>query len=275
MIHRVAPRLLGGHVCDGAGRRSGPGERHVGNLGQTEVQQPDHAIGAEDDVCRLHVPMHDTVGVCRPQPAGHLHGDRHRLGRRHGSPSEPLLQGFALVTGHGDERPAGRGFSDLVDAADIGVLQRRRGAGLHQQPLPGLQLGAQVGREELERHLPVQPGIVGPVDRPHTSAAEGADQPVMTDRVPLRRRDYRFGQPREERLGGLRVRHQRGQIDLELGIPPAGLGQKRGPGLGVQLQGPLVQLLDPIAADRHRQAGPPARYGAAHGTSSSFAVRSR
>ena len=63
-------------------------------------------------------------------------------------------------------------LANLVDRANVGMIQRRRGARLAQEPLVGLLiLGHPVG-QELKRHEAAQRGILGLVDDTHAPAAE-------------------------------------------------------------------------------------------------------
>ena len=52
------------------------------------------------------------------------------------------------------------------DGADVGVVQRRGGLGLLEEPLLDRVVASQIRREELDRHMPIQAGIMGLVDDP-------------------------------------------------------------------------------------------------------------
>ena len=61
---------------------------------------------------------------------------------------------------------------DLKDGADIGVVQRGGGFGLLQEALLGRLVPRQVGREELDRHLALEAGVMRQVDDPHAATPE-------------------------------------------------------------------------------------------------------
>ena len=61
------------------------------------------AIG-DENVCRLDVPMNDSLGMCRVQRVGHLDRQRKNLLDLHRMPRHPVLQRHAVEKLHGNER---------------------------------------------------------------------------------------------------------------------------------------------------------------------------
>ena len=121
--------------------------------------------------------MHDARRVRVRQPLGHLRGDADGLRNRQRSPGEALLQRLALVVRHHEVELAVRGLVDLVDCADVRVVQGRGGLRLLQEPLLGRLVAGQVRRQELDGDLALQARVVGRVDDPHAAVAEfGADR---------------------------------------------------------------------------------------------------
>ena len=102
-------------------------------------------------------------------------GDRlaHLLERREQpAPVGPLVgeqvgQGPPLDQLHDQERPAVRQGADLVDRGDARVLELGGDPGLAQEPPGGRAVGLEPGVQELDRHVPGQPGVPGPVHHPH------------------------------------------------------------------------------------------------------------
>ena len=84
---------------------------------------------------------------------------------------------------HHDERlTAGVGIlADLVDGADIGVIQRRGRARLAAQPLDCGRMITRLRRQHLDRHLPSERDVLGTEDEPHAAAAELIDDPVVRE----------------------------------------------------------------------------------------------
>ena len=62
-----------------------------------------------------------------------------------------VAQGSAVEPFHRDERSA-RVLTNLVDGADVGMIQRRRGSGFTSETLDRTSIVSELGREELERH---------------------------------------------------------------------------------------------------------------------------
>ena len=82
----------------------------------------------------------------------------------------PVAQGLALHQLHDDEELA-RVFPDVENGADIGMVQRRRGACLGAEPLDGLAVVEEVLRDELHRDFAAQADILGAIDDPHAAFA--------------------------------------------------------------------------------------------------------
>jgi hypothetical protein len=57
-------------------------------------------------------------------------------------------------------------FTDVVDCADVGMVQRRRGLRLSLEPGERLWVSRHFLRQELQRHEAVQAGVLGFVHHP-------------------------------------------------------------------------------------------------------------
>ena len=79
--------------------------------------------------------MHDARAVGLRQPLANLRGDVHRLVHLQRPPLDPLLQRLALVVGHHEVQLPVGGLVDLVDRADVGVVEGRGRFRLLQKPL--------------------------------------------------------------------------------------------------------------------------------------------
>ncbi len=170
-VDLVALGLLGGHVGDRA--HGGSRDRHPGlsgELGQAEIQDLGRPVRSDHDVARLDVAVDDAVLVGLGQALGHLGGEAQRVGRRKVAAGDPVLQGFALVAGHDDVEAAVGRFVDLVDGADVGMVEARGGPGLVDEPLAGRGLGHQPGRQELEGDAALQTEVLGLEDHAHPAA---------------------------------------------------------------------------------------------------------
>ena len=70
-------------------------------------------------------------------------------------------------------------LTNLVDSADIGMIQCRRGAGLTQEALVGLLVLGDVIGQELEGDEAMQLGVLGFIHYAHAAAAQLFEDAVM------------------------------------------------------------------------------------------------
>jgi hypothetical protein len=71
----------------------------------------------------------------------------------------------------------------MNDRADVGVPQGRGGTGLALQALQGVRVVREHFGQELQRHVPPELQVLGPVDDAHTSAAELLENAVVGERL--------------------------------------------------------------------------------------------
>ena len=86
---------------------------------------------------------------------------------------EPLLQRLSVDVLHGDERFA-VDLADLVDLADVGMVQGGGGFGFAQKALLGGGVGFEVFGEEFQGDVALEHRVAGEV---HLTHAAGADLP--------------------------------------------------------------------------------------------------
>src|SRR5262245_13882297 len=72
-------------------------------------------------------------------------------------------------------------FRDLEDWADVGVLQGRRRAGLGVKTLQHRRLVGAIEQGDFDRHLTLQLGVYGQVNRPHRALTENLHNPVAPE----------------------------------------------------------------------------------------------
>ena len=72
-------------------------------------------------------------------------------------------------------------FADLVDRADVGMVQRRRGPSFAAEAGQRLRVSGNVFGQELERDEAAKLGVFGLVDHTHPAAAELFDDAVVRD----------------------------------------------------------------------------------------------
>ena len=91
---------------------------------------------------------------------------------------------MAVEKFHGDEGAA-FGFADVVDGADVGVIEGGGGLGFALEAGERLRIGGDVFGEEFECDEAMEAGVFGLVDNAHAAATEfvGDDEvgEVLTD----------------------------------------------------------------------------------------------
>ncbi len=111
------------------------------------------------------------------EAAGDLLHDRNRFLERKRPALHPLPESLALVVRHGDEGLALLGLTDLVDDADVGMIEGGRGFRLLDEALAQETIARGFARDvmggkKLEGDQPVELEIARLEDDAHTPAAE-------------------------------------------------------------------------------------------------------
>ena len=127
--------------------------------------------------------MHHPVGMRVRKRVRDLAAEAQDLLGRQGSAGQPRAQGLALDQLHGDvDVPVG--FADLVDRADVRMIELRRQPRLAQQPRARRGIGERRGRQDLERDVAVEPRVTGPVHLAHATRTDKAYDLERTDAGP-------------------------------------------------------------------------------------------
>ncbi len=110
----------------------------------------------EEDVRRLHVPVHEAPPVGGVERTRHLGQDRQRpLGRERALALENALQVAPLHVAHREvELPVA--VAGLVDRDHVRMVERRREARLAQEATPEVVVLGELGGDQLERHWPFE-----------------------------------------------------------------------------------------------------------------------
>jgi hypothetical protein len=139
------------------------------------------ALGRQHDVSRLHVAVDDAGLMRAGQPACDLHGDADGLGRRQRTTLEARLERFAVAKGHREKHPAVGRFLDVVNRADVDVIDRRSRARFLKEASLRVGVAHELRREELERHEAAKPEVLGLVDHTHPASADLGDDAIVRD----------------------------------------------------------------------------------------------
>ena len=142
VINALSPHLFRAHVGDRPHRGAGSGKPGLaGDRRQSEIYDLHDPVPGQDRVGGLDVPMDDALPMCPGQTLPDPDGDIEGFGKREGAPSDLLPDRLPLAVGHGEEGAAVVGFADLVQGADIGVVEGRGRPGLAQETCPILVSG--------------------------------------------------------------------------------------------------------------------------------------
>ena len=196
---RPSGRLLGRHVADGpeddaeGRRRPDAGVVTIRSLLRRGLEVPIHAQLREPEVEDLGEPVaghHDVLGLEIAVDDARAMGLGEALGDLRGQVDGPLrldpaaadhvVQGEALDQLHHDVRLAER-LADLVDGDDIGMVQRRGGAGLLRKPRQPIGVGGVLRRQELDGDVALQIEIARAKDLAHPSGTDAGEEFVVPE----------------------------------------------------------------------------------------------
>ncbi len=200
-IEIIAARLFGRHINDGADRHSGicrhfntsgrniPGDsggigswQRGGGLGQAEVENFHVAALREENVSRLDVPMDDSFGVRGIKSVRNLNRNVEQLVDGQRAFENALGQRLALEQLHDDEVPA-LVLGNLMDGANVRMIQSGSGARFALEPLEGLGIILHVRRKEFQRHVAAEDQVLGFIDDSHSTSAELVEHAVVRVRI--------------------------------------------------------------------------------------------
>ena len=91
-----------------------------------------------------------------------------------------MLERLALEQLHRDEELAVV-LTDLMDRADVRMIERRRRARLAMEALHRPVVAGEILRQELERDVPAESEVLGVVDDAHPPAAKFAEHAIVGD----------------------------------------------------------------------------------------------
>ena len=131
-----------------------------------------------EDVCWLNVTMDDARGVSGIERVGDLDTQREDVFGFQRTAGDTMFQRHPVQELHGDEGLTVR-ITDVVDGADVGMVQGRSRSRFALKSGNGLGMASNFRRQELERREPVQSDIFGLIDDTHAAAAELVDDVVM------------------------------------------------------------------------------------------------
>jgi hypothetical protein len=144
---------------------SGPGTR------QPQIHEVRVAVGIQEHVGGLDVPVEHPFSVGEIQRGRHLVQQKSGLLGREGTPPEGVLQRSALQqAGHLVGRVVFR--VEIEDGQEVGVFETGHEARLAPKAGSGFLLLREGAVEDLDGHPAVHGAVVGPKDRGHSAPAQ-------------------------------------------------------------------------------------------------------
>ena len=124
--------------------------------------------------------MDDAFLVRLLEGLGDLPGDPERLTDGDGTPLQALGEVLAFDELE-DEKGLAVGLLEPVDRCDVRMVEGGEEVGLALEAGEALGVARDLGRENLDRHLPAELGVGGPVDLSHPPGSEGSQDLVETE----------------------------------------------------------------------------------------------
>lgn len=124
--------------------------------------------------------MNDADRMCRRQRVGDVGNDPRGFRHREWPAGQALGKRLPLVVRHRDERLPVY-LANLIDGADVWMIQRTGGSGLAPQALSRFVAGRRSGRKKLQSDMAMQVRVFGEPDRAHATGPEVTEDGVMGD----------------------------------------------------------------------------------------------
>ncbi len=169
-------RALGlGHV-----RRVESPARVICHLGQTEVENLGGSARGHKDICRLDVAVDDALGMRGIERLGDVNADREQLLHLQRTIADEMLQRLAFQILHDDVGLIAF-FADVINGADVGMIQGRRGLGLTPEAAERCGVASDIFRKEFQGDETMQARVFGLVNHAHPATTELLDHSVVRD----------------------------------------------------------------------------------------------
>ena len=171
--------LLGRHVLGRPDHDAGAGQAaRPAREGDSEIHDPDVPLAVDHDVLGLEVAVDDADPVGLVQALGDLAADGDGLGLGQvARAADEALEVLAADELHGDEGRESL-LADVEHAADVAVGDLAGELDLVPETLDRLRVRCDLGLEELEGDLFLDPGVVDLVDAAHPALAQLLDDLV-------------------------------------------------------------------------------------------------
>src|ERR1700694_907130 len=134
------------------------------------------ALG-DEEIRRLNVAVNYALRMGRVERVGNFDAQGQQAIEFHGTIADDVFQGLAVKKFHDDERLAIL-LANIVDGANVGMIEGRGGLGLAAKSLQRLAVFGDILGEKLQRDETVKPCVLSFVNNSHAAAAELFDDAV-------------------------------------------------------------------------------------------------
>ena len=142
-----------------------------GEFRQTEIENLDATIAADEQIVGLEVAVHDPFVVGSREALGDLYGVVDDLARRQESAVEHGAEAFALEK-LGDEEWGTFVVSDVVDGQNVGMVQRGYRLRFLLEAAEAIGVAGEGFGQNLQSDVAVEARVAGAVDLPHSACAD-------------------------------------------------------------------------------------------------------
>ena len=176
------PKLLGRHVGGRPGASARAGEVCLaGNLRKAEVEDLYLPVIGHDQVGRLDISMRDSRIVCMFQALRQLEREITHFVDWKRPLAELLRQRLTSVVRHDDVEAAVLALTDVVNAANVGVVECRNGARLPEKTGVASVTHRFLAGEQLDGNFAAESSVFRFVDHTEATTADAATQSVGTE----------------------------------------------------------------------------------------------
>jgi len=149
-----------------------------GGFGEAKVENFDLAAIGDKDVGGLDVAMNDAFGVSCVERIGDLRGEIENLINGERTGLDCVFERGPFEQFHDDEGFA-VGGADVVNRADVRMIESGRGFGFAVEAREGMRIGGDIFGEEFERDVAVEARVFGFVHHTHAAVSDFGEDAVM------------------------------------------------------------------------------------------------
>ena len=134
----------------------------------------------DENVGGFDVAVHDAFAMRGVERVGHLDREIEQVVEFHGAAGDDVLQRLAVEKFHGDEGFAVR-FSDIVNRANVGMVQGGGSLGFPLETREGLRVFRDIVGQEFQRDETMEAHVFGLINHAHPTAAKAFEDAIVRE----------------------------------------------------------------------------------------------